>query len=275
MTTFIAAAQVRDLNGCAAVVRAAGHTHSSRSRTSWTWAMVSVSSFWRRAPGAAAGPRSRRPARGRSSAAVRSTARSAPRPSRRSCRRSGPRSPRLGGLDRLHTHEPHRPIGGELAQDPPPMPGRLAGDSDTGEPRRGRPVRGPVQRLAEIPRLAPKRPPGQDPRVVVAHHHHLLTSARSIPTIAFTDGTCSRSRASRALRFRSPARHTITVGHERPPFAMGHQARQAHQEDVPYARPTRRTCSYAAEWCGQCHGEGAEAISSMYGSLRATDITSS
>src|SRR5204862_1553696 len=27
--------------------------------------------------------------------------------------------------------------------------------------------------------------------------------------------------------------HTATVTHERPPPAMGHQARQAHQEDVP------------------------------------------
>ena len=31
-----------------------------------------------------------------------------------------------------------------------------------------------------------------------------LRSARSIPTIAFVTGTSSRSRASRALRFRSP-----------------------------------------------------------------------
>ena len=49
-TTDMAATQVWDLNGCAAVVMAAGQTHSRRSRTCWTWPTFAMISCSRRAP---------------------------------------------------------------------------------------------------------------------------------------------------------------------------------------------------------------------------------
>src|SRR6476469_7672578 len=66
-----------------------------------------------------------------------------------------------------------------------------------------------------------------------------LRSARSIPTIAFVTGTAPRSRESRALRLRSPRDTPLPLFMNVLLFALGHQARQAHQEDVRHARPDR------------------------------------
>jgi hypothetical protein len=73
-----------------------------------------------------------------------------------------------------------------------------------------------------------------------------LRSARSIPTIAFSSGTSSRSRASRAFRLRSPRETPLRLVMNVLLSAMGHQARQAHQGDVPTSGTTRRTSFYAA-----------------------------
>ena len=58
-------------------------------------------------------------------------------------------------------------------------------------------------------------------------------SARSIPTIALLQRHQLPQPGQPSVAVPVTARHTITVGHERPPHAMGHQARQAHQGDVP------------------------------------------
>ena len=71
-------------------------------------------------------------------------------------------------------------------------------------------------------------------------------SARSIPTIALVQRHQLPQPRQPCVAVPVTPRDTITVGHERPPYAMGHQARQAHQGDVPTSRPTRRTCFYAA-----------------------------
>nr|WP_228255046.1 hypothetical protein [Ornithinimicrobium avium] len=81
---------------------------------------------------------------------------------------------RPGGDRGLHAHERHAPVSRELAQDPPPVPGRLTGDRDAGEPVAGPVLACPVQRGAKVPGLAPEGAPGQDAGVVVAHHDHLL-----------------------------------------------------------------------------------------------------
>ena len=141
----IAATQVVERNGCSAASSAAGHTHSSRSRICWTAPHVLARAAARGGRrGAAAGPRSHRPVRAGSSAAARSAGRSAPRPCRRSCRWSGPRSCRAhDGQHRLDAHERHAPLGGELTQHPPPVPGRLARHRHPGEARSARPARRP------------------------------------------------------------------------------------------------------------------------------------
>ena len=95
-------------------------------------------------PGAAAGPRSHRPVRAGSSAAARSAGRSAPRPCRRSCRWSGPRCVRAHEVSIGCTHTNGiAPLRGELAQHPPPVPGRLTRDRHPGEALRGGAARRP------------------------------------------------------------------------------------------------------------------------------------
>ena len=56
------------------------------------------------------------------------------------------------------------------------------------------------------------------------------------PTIAFLTGTSSRSRASRVFRFRSPRLTPLPLVMNVLLSAMGHQARQAQQGDVPPSR---------------------------------------
>ena len=58
---------------------------------------------------------------------------------------------------RPHAHQGQPPRGGELIQDPPPVPGRLARHRHRGKTRCRRPGHGPVQYLAQLPG------PGTDP----------------------------------------------------------------------------------------------------------------
>jgi hypothetical protein len=83
-------------------------------------------------------------------------------------------APGPGGPHRLHAHERHRPVPGELTQDSPPVPGRLARHRHAREALRVRALHGPIQRDPEIPRPAPERPTCQHTRVVVGDHHHLF-----------------------------------------------------------------------------------------------------
>jgi hypothetical protein len=63
---------------------------------------------------------------------------------------------------------------------------------------------------------------------------------------------CARSGALNHPRKHQESReNTITVVHERPPFAMGHQARQAHQEDVPNARPKTLNVFLCRDGCAE------------------------
>jgi len=89
---------------------------------------------------------------------------------------AGPR-----GQHRLDTDERHAPVGGQLAQHPPSVPGRFAGHRHPGPALRGGTVGRPVQRGTQIPGLAPKRAPRQDLGVVIGHHHHLLAVGQIDP----------------------------------------------------------------------------------------------
>jgi hypothetical protein len=112
---------------------------------------------------------------------------------------------------------------------------RVIGDGRA-EPSRLRGLAGwVVQGRAQIPGPAPERLTRQHLRVVIAHHDHLLLSARSIPTTALLTGTSPRSRASLALRLRSPrdtplrlATNVLLLRWDTKPAA--------HQEDVPTPR---------------------------------------
>ena len=254
--TVIAAAHVSDRNGCAAVSIAAGHTHSSRSRICWICATLAVISCSRRAPRWRSRPQSPRPVRGRSSAAARSAGRSGPRPCRRSCRRSDPRYvPGPGGLHRLHTHERHRPVRGELAQHPPPVPGRLTRDRHPGEA------------------LAAARSAAQssaDPRSQALHRNVRRASTFESWSVTTTICFCRPGRSPRSRYQPAPApaagnqpcvavpvttRDTTTVDHERPPACDGTPSPTSASGGRSYASDRRRTCFYAAgrsAWLGCC-----------------------
>lgn len=64
-----------------------------------------------------------------------------------------------------------------------------------------------------------------------------LLSAKSIPTIALSTGTSTRSRASRALRFRSPLDTSLPLTTNVLLSAMGHQALKRTRRTFP--RPDR------------------------------------
>ena len=106
---------------------AAGHTHSSRSRTCWT---LAVASTGQPLP---AGPECRSRAHVSidpfghvAVAGARPAGRSAPRPSRRSCPWSGPPASRARRISqRLHADQRQPRSVGQLVQHPPPVPGRL------------------------------------------------------------------------------------------------------------------------------------------------------
>ena len=105
----------------------------------------------------------------------------------------------------------------------------------------------------EVPGLAPERAPRQHPRVVVAHHHHLLTVGQVDPHDRVDHRHRLPQPASRAFRFRSPRDTPLPLDMNVLLDAMGHQARQAHQEDVPHARPER----FNAFLCRRSQGVGA------------------
>ena len=84
-------------------------------------------------------------------------------------------------------------------------------------PARVRAVGGPVQRRAEVPRLAPERPPRQHLRVVVGHHEHLLAVGQVDPDDRVRDRDRRPQPRKPSVPVPIPARNTTTVSHERPP----------------------------------------------------------
>ena len=142
-------------------------------------------------------------------------------------------APGPGGLDRLHAHERHRPVRGQLAQHPPPVPGRLTRDRDPGPALHRGPLGRPVQRRPEVPRLTPERATSQHPRVVIADHDHLLLVGEIDPHDRVADRHQLPEPGQPRVAVAITPRDTNTVVHERPPYPMGNQARQTHQEDVP------------------------------------------
>ena len=222
-----------------AASRAAGHTHSSRSRICWTHATCSSISCSRRVPRCRSLPRSHRPVRAGSSAAERSAGRSGPRPCRRSCRWSGPRScaPTLRCAGWTHTNDMprwsaswlsirHRCPVGSHATVTPAKPARVAWSAAQSKAApRSHALHRNVRRASTLESWS-------------VTTTICLRSARSIPTIAFVTGTAARSRTRRAFLFRSPRETPLPLLMNVLLLAtMGHQARQAHQEDVPHARP--------------------------------------
>jgi hypothetical protein len=103
-------------------------------------------------------------------------------------------------------------------QPTPPAPGRSVPAAGRSQLTR------PGLRLAQRPAGI-----GQQPLRLTAA---CLSSARSIPTIAWLNGSNSRSLASRAFRLRSPRDKPLRSLTDVLLDALGYQARQPHQEDV-------------------------------------------
>ena len=144
------------------------------------------------------------------------------------------------------------------------MPGRLAGHRHAGEAVPSRPGRRPVQASAQIPGPAPERPTCQHLRVVIAHHDHLLLTGQIDPD----DRVAHRHQPAQPNQPRvavavTPG-HPTTVAHERPPPAMGHQARSAsggrsyarprHAERLPMPRSGRITVRTHVRYPGRMAG---------------------
>ena len=70
---------------------------------------------------------------------------------------------RIAITDGVATNQRQPPLGGQLIQHPPPVPGRLARHRHRREPRRGRPALGPLQQPAQLPRPGADPPPRQHP----------------------------------------------------------------------------------------------------------------
>jgi hypothetical protein len=108
---------------------------------------------------------------------------------------------------------------------------------------------GPVQRDTEIPGATPECSACQHFGVVVVTTTICLLSARSIPTIAFPPGTNSRSRASRALRFRSPRETPLPLPKNvllmrwdtKPDSASGGRSHATHRHAERLSMPRRRS----------------------------------
>jgi hypothetical protein len=98
----------------------------------------------------------------------------------------------------------------------------------------------------QLPRRTPERAPSQHPRVMISDHHHLLAVGQINP----------HDRELRSHQLAQPTqpcvavpitpRHPTTVAHERPPPALGHQARQRIRRAFLTPPPTRSPPSYAA-----------------------------
>ena len=160
----------------------------------------------------------------------------------------GPPRPRRH--QRLHAHERHLAVGGQLAQHPPPVPGRLARHRHPRPARRrgtgGGPdpaptpdptpctgtfgARSPSSR-DRSPRPSACRLPGRSPR------------SRSSPAPG------PASRASRALRLRSP-RDTPLPLLMNVLLLRGTPSPKRIRGTFPRHLPTRRTCFYAAHGLG-------------------------
>jgi hypothetical protein len=71
---------------------------------------------------------------------------------------------------------------------------------------------------------------------MISDHDHLLLVRQINPDDRIRDRDQLTKPNKTSVPIAIPPGHTTTVSHERPPSAMGHQARQAHQEDVPTSR---------------------------------------
>ena len=125
------------------------------------------------------------------------------------------------------------------------MPGRLAGHGDTGDPWAA--ARSAAQSSA-LPRSQALHPNVRRAKTFESWSHTTticFTSARSIATIALTNGTCSRSRASLALRFRSPRETPIALPMN--VLLLRWDTKPSKRIRRTFATPgkTRRTCFYA------------------------------
>jgi hypothetical protein len=127
---------------------------------------------------------------------------------------------------------------------------------DPGERLRRSTFGGPVQGGTEVPGFASEGPTRQHRESWSQTTSICLLSARLMPTIVFSNGTSSRSRASRALRFRSPPRHAVT--------------------DVPPPGTTRRTSLHAALRAEPDHAAlRAEPMRARFGRAGCPQVTGS
>ena len=232
--TVSAAIQVRDRNGCWAVSNAAGQTQSSRSRICWSWLPISVSSCSRRAPRC----RSRAQVSSTGSGHVAAQLGGQPGDEHRVLliglvvrQVLGPPRPR--GHHRLHADERHRPVGGELPEHPPPVPGRLAGHRHAGEARARPPgpPPSPARRRDPRPGTGTSYAPAPSSRDRTRRPSASHRPGRSRRSRSLT-GTSPRSRASLALRLRSP-RDTPLPLPTNVLLLRWDTKPAAHQEDVP------------------------------------------
>jgi hypothetical protein len=72
--------------------------------------------------------------------------------------------------------------------------------------------------------------------VVIGDHNHLLRIGKVDPPDRIRHRHQASKPSQACVAVAVTPRHATSVTHERPPPAMGHQARQAHQEDVPTPR---------------------------------------
>ena len=217
--------------------KAAGHTHSSSARICWIWLTGLGDQLL------AAGPQVPQPTPGLVDRLrdVAAQLRGQPGDQHRVLvvglvERQVLAAPRPRRLHRLHTHERHPTLRRQLANNPPPVPGRLARHRHPGPTLRRGPVGGPVQRPPQVPRAAGECPPRQHLRVVVGDDDHLLLVGQVDPHDRVLDRDELAQPRQSSVAVAVASRHAASVAHERPPPAMGHQALQAHQEDVPTPR---------------------------------------
>ncbi len=154
--------------------------------------------------------------------------------------------PRPRAHQRLHTHERHTAVSRQLADHPPPVPGRLGRDGHAGEAGRGRALAGPLQRRTQLPGAPPERPPRQHPRLMISHHHHLLGISQIDPGDRVTQRHRPRSRASLALRLRSPRETPLRSDTDVLLCAWDPNPNSASGGRRLRLIPTRKTTYYAA-----------------------------
>src|SRR5215203_3502525 len=150
-------------------------------------------------------------------------------------------------------HERHRSLARELVEDPPPVPGRLAGHCRPGEPLRGRPLPG---RSKAAPRSHARHRNVRRASTFESWSHTTticFLSARSIPTIGLLTGTRTRSRSNLALRLRSPRETPLPLPTNvlllrwdtKPASASGGRSHAWHRRAESLSMPTDASVAWA------------------------------